>query len=125
MHFIAAVLISVGLFFLSNWLLPWWGVVAVVALVGFALQMGAWASFFAGLLSLGGFWTLHAYWLDSANEGALSAKIAEVLSLPDPSYLLIATGILGALLGAFGMLSGKFFRDLLFGPPPRKQRKTT
>lgn len=120
MHFIAAILISIALFFLSNWLLPWWGVVAVVALVGFALQMGAWASFFAGLLSLGGFWTAHAYWLDSANKNILSTKIAQMFNLPEAHYLLIATGVVAALLGAFGMLSGKFLRDLLFGPPPRK-----
>lgn len=121
MHFIAAILISVGLFFLSNWLLPWWGVVTVVALVGFALQMGAWASFFAGLLSLGGFWAVHAYWLDSANEGALSAMVASIFGLSDPMYLLVASVVIAALLGAFGMLSGKFFRDLLFGPPPKKK----
>ena len=89
----------------------WWGLVLVAAIVGFVLQINGGLSFASGFIGGALFFGIYTYLLDSANESRLSSLMTEVLTF-DPFW---PTVLIGAVLGALGMLSGKYLRDVLLG----------
>ena len=55
-------------------------------------------AFFAGFLALFILWFVLAFWMDLANEGVLSVKIASILPLDGSKWLLmIVTAFIGGL----------------------------
>lgn len=96
--------------------LPWWGIAPVGVLAGWLFPQHPAKSLLAGFA--GGFllWSLHAWWLDQANDGILSERIGALfMGLPGWALLLL-TGFLGGLLAGFGCLTGRWGRDLVGQP---------
>ena len=89
----------------------WWGLVIIATIVGYIFQMHGFKSFLSGFIGGGLFFGTYAFILDHANESRLSAMMAELLKF-DP---LGATVLIGAFLGALGMLCGKYLRDVFGG----------
>lgn len=91
--------------------IAWWGIALVAMIVGFALQMkGGW-SFLCGLLGGGGFYAIYCGIINSANNNILSDKMNIIMKF-DTFWVTI---LIGALLGAMGMLTGKYMRDVATG----------
>ena len=97
----------------------WWGVALVALIVGFALPMHGGLSFSAGALGGSLFFGIYAMVLDSANASILSSKINQVF----PFDTFVATVAIGALLGALGMISGKYLRDVVLGEPQKGKHR--
>jgi len=111
--FIVGIAAIVALGYLGGFI-AWWGIALVAGIVGFVLQMHGALSFFSGLLGGGTFFGIYAYFLNTANDSILYNKMLLLFdSLPLEPFKL--TILIGALLGALGMLTGKFLRDMLFG----------
>jgi|GEM_PF-3092749 len=89
----------------------WWGIAVVAAIVGFALQMHGGMSFLSGFVGGALFFGVYTYYLDSANEQILSTLIGEVVAFQP----FLPTVLIGALLAAMGMLTGKYGRDAILG----------
>lgn len=127
MRFLIGFVLILILAFPLHYFMPWWWWSAIVPaiLLGFGLQMKAYLSFLCGLLSVGLFWHLMAFWSNSLNGGILLEKMSTILPFGSPSTTLLFVGIIGGLLGGLSMLSAKYLRDIVSGPlvaPKSKNR---
>jgi hypothetical protein len=105
------ILIGVGLTFLP---MPWWTIALVSSAVAFQTRLGATASFFAGFLAVVLLWATQAYFINSANDGILLAKISELLKMGTGTIWTIML-LIGGLIGGFGATTGVFLRALVMG----------
>ena len=84
----------------------------VAFLVAALIHQKGYKAFFAGFLALFILWFVLAFWMDFANEGVLSVKIASTLGLGESKWmLLILTAFIGGLIAGFAALSGSYLRS--------------
>ena len=75
-------LLTALLSFIAGIYIPLWWFFAVVALlVALLIHQRGGKAFFAGFLGLFILWFVLAFWMDNANDGVLSVKIASLLPL--------------------------------------------
>jgi len=103
---------------LTAWLLslvfPWW-IVAIPGLVlGAQLGKSGTHAFGYGFLGIGGLWLLQALITHIANDGILTERIADLLSLPHSWLVILITVLIGGLTGGFTTLTGFLFADTFF-----------
>ncbi|PIO48108.1 MAG: penicillin acylase family protein [[Chlorobium] sp. 445] len=102
---------------ISAWWL-WWLIAFIVALL---LISRAWLGFVVGAVLVGGVWLGIALSLLGSTSDLIATKIAVLLQLPSPSLLVVATGILGFIIGGLGGATGSALRTLLLlKAPPAK-----
>lgn len=101
--------------------LPWWSLVPLAALVGWAYAQRAVGAFFAGFIAGFLLWYGGAWLADSGNGGMLSAKVGELFMGVQGSQLMLVAGLLGGFLAAFGAMTGKLGREM-FGQPSKRGR---
>ncbi|MFN0034888.1 MAG: hypothetical protein ACKVUS_07475 [Saprospiraceae bacterium] len=100
--------------------LPWWSLAPIAALAGWLFARNAWSALAGGFLGGLLLWLSAAWLSDSANGGMLSAKVGQLFMGIQSQHLLWATGLLGALLGALGALTGCWARQMLVQPSKRR-----
>ncbi|OJJ15648.1 hypothetical protein BKI52_37835 [marine bacterium AO1-C] len=106
---IIAILVYISQSILAAW---WW--IAVVSFVAAALVgRSNLEAFLSGFLGVAVVWVVQAFFINQANEGLLAEKIAQVFKLPAGEWLLVITGVIGGLVGAFSALSGYSLRAIL------------
>ena len=113
MKFFNSVLLTALLSFIAGIYISYWWFFAVIAfLVAALIHQRGHKAFFAGFLALFILWFVLAFWMDIANEGVLSVKIASILPLGGSKWLLmIVTGFIGGLVAGFAALSGSYLRS--------------
>ena len=113
MKFFNSFLLTALLSFIAGIYISYWWFFAVVAfLVAALIHQKGFKAFFAGFLALFVLWFVLAFWMDLANEGVLSVKIASVLPLGGSKWLLmIVTAFVGGLVAGFAALSGSYLRS--------------
>lgn len=93
--------------------LPWWSLVIMCVLVGFATAGVNASPFSAGFLALVISWFGMALWMDIPNNSRLSAQVVQLFPLGNSVALLIVlTAILGGLMGGFATWTGDAFRRM-------------
>jgi hypothetical protein len=119
MKFFNSFLLTALLSFIAGIYISYWWFFAVVAfLVAALIHQKGYKAFFAGFLALFILWFVLAFWMDFANEGVLSVKIASILSLDGSKWMLmIVTAFIGGLIAGFAALSGSYLRS----SSPKKQ----
>ncbi|MCP4438545.1 MAG: hypothetical protein GY810_06335 [Aureispira sp.] len=122
-HFFIGLIALASLGWLGSFILPWWGIALIAAIIGFALQMHGVLSFLCGILATGGLYFVHLNMINTANEGLLVSKIAVIFNIGSPSLLFWISLLIGALLGGLGMLTGKYGRDAILGPKETGRRR--
>ena len=119
MKFFNSVLLTALLSFIAGIYISYWWFFAVVAfLVAVLIHQRGFKAFFAGFLALFVLWFVLAFWMDFANEGVLSVKIASILPLGGSKWMLmVVTGLISGLVAGFAALSGSYLRSTR----PKKQ----
>src|SRR6186713_1292461 len=119
MKFFNSFLLTALLSFIAGIYISYWWFFAVIAfLVAALIHQKGYKAFLAGFLSLFILWFVLAFWMDLANEGVLSVKIASILPLDGSKWLLmIITAFVGGLVAGFAALSGSYLRS----SNPKKQ----
>ena len=113
MKFIVSVLLIALLSFAIGLYLPWWTIAVVAFIVTALIHQRPLRAFLAGFIALFLLWGVLAFIVDISNQHILSQKIAHVLPLGGSYILLIVvTGFIGGLVGAFGALSGSYLRTV-------------
>lgn len=97
--------------FLLNLFLPWWSIAIPGLIFGYLLNEKPAASFGWGFLALFLLWGGHALYIHFANDGILSSRIAEMLSVGSPLLVVLITGILGGLVSGLAALTGSLFHN--------------
>ncbi len=112
MKFIAAIILTVLLAFISGLYLPWWGIAVASFLVAVLVHQKGGKAFLSGFLGLFILWAGLAWWIDVKNNSILSQKIASILPLGGNTvYLVLVTGLVGGLVAGFAALSGSYLRS--------------
>ncbi|TNE49220.1 MAG: hypothetical protein EP344_18305 [Bacteroidetes bacterium] len=96
----------------SHFGLPWWGLAPIAAIAGWLFPQRTWSCLLAGFA--GGFllWITVALWLDTGNEGMLSARIGTLFMGLSRWAVLATSGVLGGLIGGMGCLTGTWAGSL-------------
>ena len=111
MKFTIATLLTALISFVSCLYLPWWTVAIAAFLVAILVKQTALRAWLSGFLGVGLLWMLIAIIRNSGNDGILAKKIADLFSLNGSTILLITiTGLVGALVGGMGALTGAFLQ---------------
>jgi len=113
MKFFAATILTSLLAFVAGLYLPWWSIAIAAFIVSALIHQKPWKSMLSGALGLFLLWGLLAWWIDSKNQGILSARISEILPLGGSTFLLIMiTAFVGALVAGLAGLSGAYLKKL-------------
>jgi len=111
MKFIISILITALLSFVAGLFFPWWTIAPAALVVAVSIHQSPFRSWLTGFVSLLLLWGGLAWWIDMKNQHVLSSKLAEIFPLGGSSFLLIlVTAIIGALVAAFGALTGSYMR---------------
>jgi hypothetical protein len=90
---------------------PWWSLIPVAMLIGFATAPMNKSPFLAGFLALFLLWAGWAFWIDLENNSILSERVIRLFPLPHNSLsLILLTGFFGGLINGMAMLTGDIFR---------------
>lgn len=119
MKFILKVILIAALSYLSELFFPWWSVVVCAFLVGVLLPTKGFNDFLAGFLGVGLLWLIFAWMIDADSNSILAQRIAPVLQMNNALVVIAITGLLGALAGGFGTLSGSQLRRMFMEDPPK------
>src|SRR6187399_3684408 len=113
MKFFNSVLLTALLSFIAGIYISYWWFFAVIAfLVALLIHQRGFKAFFSGFLALFVLWLVLAFWMDLANEGVLSVKIASILQLGESKWMLmIITAFISGLVAGFAALSGSYLRS--------------
>ena len=111
-RFIGQLILVITLSYASQYILPWWGVMLGAALATMLVYNKGLSAFFAGFIGLGALWFYLAFSIDTANQSLLSSKVAALFSLASGFQMVLATALLGAIIGGVSALTGNYFSAL-------------
>jgi hypothetical protein len=112
MAFISRIFLVMALALLFQLFFPWWSLAVAAFLIGWMMGGNGFASFLGGFLGIFLLWAAYALYIDQQSDMALSGRVAQLFQLPSRELLIVATGLVGGLLGGFGTLSGSMFRAI-------------
>ena len=93
-------------------LMPWWSFAIPCLVLGGWLGKKGKTAFLYGFLGIGGLWLIQAGYIDAANDGILSSRIADLLGLPHSLFVILLTAVIGGLAGGLSTLTGYYFTKL-------------
>ena len=92
---------------------PWWVIAIVAFVIGYLIEQKSYISFVSGFLGIFLLWVFYAFMISAANNDILAKKVAELLPFKGHVLLLLlATGVIGGLVGGFGSLTGRLTASL-------------
>lgn len=97
--------------FLLNLFLPWWSIAIPGLVFGYWFNQKAIPSFGWGFLALFMLWGGQALYIHFANDGILSTRIAEMLSVGSPLLVVLITGIIGGLVSGLATVTGSLVKE--------------
>ncbi len=102
-----------SLTYLLSFYTPWWTIFIITFLVSFFIHGSSLNVFISGFLGVGIVWIGVAWYLDFKSNHEFSDKIVQLFPIEESIYLVVISGLIGALCGGFGSLTGNSFK-LLF-----------
>lgn len=112
MKFIIFTILTLVLVVFVNPLIPYWGVMILIGLLGVLISPKPAAAFLGGGLGMGLAWLGQSLYIGITTSSTLPDKMAQIMGLSSGMVLVAMTGILGFLLGAFSGLTGTLLRKI-------------
>jgi hypothetical protein len=109
MLFLLKTIIIAAVSYVGQLYFPWWIIVVAAFLGGAIVPSRGINSFLSGFLGVGLLWLIYSWILDMRSDSILSSQLAPMFQLDEPAFLILATALVGAMLGGLGALSGDFF----------------
>ena len=110
MRFALKVIMIAILAFLLQQVLPWWIIALASFFIALIIKSSGFTDFMSGFLGIGLLWLSMAWWIDFETNSILTTKIARLLGVGQAYIVILATGLIGSLVGGLGALSGHFVR---------------
>lgn len=111
MRFVLGLILVALLAYFSPMFLPWWGIIPLAGIVGFAVGAKWWQSLLYGLIAVGAVWGIYTYSINAANEGILSSRMAKLFNIDGGVLLVVISTAIGTILSALATTSGALLRD--------------
>lgn len=87
--------------------LPWWSIAIAGFALGYAIRQHWLVALSAGFIAIFFLWAFYGYALSSANHHLLATRVATLMPFKGHvTWLLVFTGFLGGVVGAFSTLTG-------------------
>lgn len=113
MKFIISTILTALLSFVLGLYLPWWSIAIGAFIVAIAIHQVGWKAFLSGFSALFLLWSVHAWLINSANEGVLASRVSRlILQMDNPVLLVLVSGLIGGLVAGLAALSGSLARKL-------------
>lgn len=112
MRFIIQVALIALVCFLAEWVFPWWTAAVSAFVVTAVYPNSGFRSFLSGFLGVGLLWLFAAVYFSIQADYILSSKVAELMQTR-PAVLILATGLVGAIIGGMGAMTGSQLHRLL------------
>jgi hypothetical protein len=91
--------------------MDWWSIAIACFIVAALIRQRPGIAFLTGFLALFLLWGALSFMISNNNEHLLAHKVSLLLIKTDNPYLLIIiTGLIGAIVGAFAALTGSLLR---------------
>ncbi len=113
MRFLLLLVSILVLSFLGQYFFPWWAIVPIALIGGFALGKNNQQAFLGGFLAIFLLWTGQTLWMSLANEGILANKMGLLLGGVPGGALPFVSGIIGGLLAGLAAWTGFLGRRAL------------
>lgn len=106
MRMFISILLTVFVAGVATFSLPWWMVSVVSFLVSALIQQKPGRSFLTGFLAIAILWLGYALYKDIPNQHILSARMAQLFSLPGYGLYILILVLIGGLVGGISAWSG-------------------
>jgi hypothetical protein len=114
MKFFISILLIAVLSFAASLFMPWWIIAVVAFIVAFAIPQKNGMAFLSGFIAVFLLWVGLSFYISLANEHIFAHKISMlILKADSPNYIILVTGLIGALVAGFGALSGRLFKKII------------
>jgi hypothetical protein len=123
MKSLLAIVLIVGLGYLSGLFLPWYGFVGVAFIVGILLGTKSYQAVFTGFLGMFLLWGGLAWAKNAGNAGLLAGKMGQLFGHLGATGMVLRTAVLAGLLGGFAALTGYSFREAFFSKKNTRHRR--
>ena len=111
MKFIVSILLMALLSFASCLFLPWWSIAIACFIVALMIRQRPGIAFITGFIALFLLWGGLSFWISNNNNHILAHKLSQVILQKDnPTLLIIATALIGAIVGGLAALTASFIR---------------
>ncbi len=111
MKFLISILLIALLSVAACLYLPWWSIAIVAFIVAAIIPQKPFIAFLAGFIALFLLWGVLSWYISSNNSHLLAHKVSVlILKADNPTLLVLATALIGALVAGLGALSGSFVR---------------
>lgn len=107
--FIRMILIG-ALAYFASLIFPWWIIVIIGFILGWAIPGGTINAFASGFLGVGLLWMGYAWKIDTNNDSVFSSVMLEIIPLGDTMLLIVTVGVIGGLCGGLATMSGSMLR---------------
>ena len=118
MLFLIKVALIAALSYAGSLFFPWWIVVVAAFLGGAIIPSKMINSFLSGFLGVGLLWLVFAWLSDMRADSIISDRIAPLFQLGEPAMIILASALIGGIIGGMGALSGDLFKRLF----PKKDK---
>jgi hypothetical protein len=113
MKFLIQVILTSLISYLLQPVLPSWIVVIIAAIIVFIIPSTPILAFVGGFIAISVLWMIKAAHIDVQTLSILSVKIASLLGIKKPIFLILLTGLVGGIQGGLGAASGQHILHLL------------
>lgn len=112
MKFFTTIILTALLGYAATLYFSWWSFAVTSLIVATAIHQKPAKAFAAGFAALALLWGIHAAIINSANDGILSQRVANVLPLNGSSAtLILITAFIGGLISGLAAITGSFARS--------------
>lgn len=112
MKAIAGIFLMIFISAMLQLFLPWWSIVIVGVVIGFALGTLPWLSFVYAFLAIAMLWGFYAQYQSKAGNYILAERMGELLGNISPTMLLIITILIGGITGGLATYCGALARSI-------------
>lgn len=112
MRFLLLFALSAFTAFILGPILPYWGIMLLIAILATVVGGSGIGAFFSAGLAVGIVWLLVPLRITMKTGSDLPEKISQLMNIEHSFMLLLATSLIGFLIGGFGALTGNRLRKL-------------
>ena len=111
MKFIISILLTALLSFTAGLYLPWWSIAVCAFIVSLLILQPPVKAFLAGFAGVFLLWFIFTWIVNSANDGILAHRIAQIFPLGGMSFfLMLLSAFIGGLVAGLATLSASYLR---------------
>ncbi|MBS1928371.1 MAG: hypothetical protein IT254_05495 [Chitinophagaceae bacterium] len=115
--FLIILFLSAALAFGMGMYFPWWSIAVAAFVTGLVVKAKPGTAFLGGLFGLFLLWAGLVYYISNNNDNILAHRFSLLMLKQDnPLKLILLTGGIGGVVGAFAALSGSLLRSIFSKP---------